>query len=156
MGLLDCFANLNMPSCIWFERDKRNAYASMLSGLLFFTAWWIVIDSATVDPNQIPVGYWMCGIAGTLSLIMVNSVSNAQMRGDGYEDGCMGTRGSRIWVFIGFVMGFAAVIASCSILFTVYINKDKKAPGVALFLQNTLICVASIIFKFGRSEYAWH
>lgn len=29
---------------------------------------------------------------------------------------------------------------------------DLKSPGVALFLQNTLICIASIIFKFGRSE----
>lgn len=97
MGLLDCCANLNLPPCIWFEGDKRNAYASMLSGFLvciyiksaltfiwalhlqFFTGWWIIIDSATVLPGHIPAGYWMCGVAGTLSLIMVNSISNAQV-----------------------------------------------------------------------------
>lgn len=152
MGLFDCCGNINMPSCIWFEGDKKNAYASMLAGLLFFTGWWTIIDSAAVNKDQIPAGYWMCGVAGTLSLIMVNSVSNAQMRGDAYEGGCMGTRGARIWIFLGFVMGFAAVIASCSILFTVYINRESKSPGVALFLQNVLICIASIIFKFGRSE----
>lgn len=155
MGLLDCCANLNLPPCIWFEGDKRNAYASMLSGFLFFTGWWIIIDSATVLPGHIPAGYWMCGVAGTLSLIMVNSISNAQMRGDSYEGGCMGTRGARVWIFLGFVMGFAAVIASCSILFTVYINRDVKSPGVSLFLQNVFICIASIIFKFGRSEDVW-
>lgn len=44
------------------------------------------------------------------------------MRGDAYEGGCMGTREARIWIFLGFVMGFAAVIASCTILFTVYIK----------------------------------
>lgn len=161
MGLLDCCTNLSVPPCIWFEGDKRNAYASMLSGFLvcmyiksalifiralhlqFFTGWWIIIDSATVLPGHIPAGYWMCGVAGTLSLIMVNSISNAQvcyinmlgrrlkmvicfkMRGDSYEGGCMGTRGARVWIFLGFVMGFAAVIASCSILFTVYINRGK-------------------------------
>lgn len=48
------------------------------------------------------------------------------MNGDSYEGGCLGTRGARIWVFLGFVMGFAAVIASCSILFTVYINEGNK------------------------------
>lgn len=128
----------------------------------------------------------------------------------------MGTRGARVWIFVGFVMGFAAVIASCSILFTVYINRGKlilfniikqrkaslyahvvfllslckkrikkgfiiifyptcyvleqldnfiktpvlifidvKSPGVSLFLQNVFICIASIIFKFGRSEDVW-
>lgn len=113
------------------------------------------------------------------------------MRGDSYEGGCMGTRGARVWIFLGFVMGFAAVIASCSILFTVYINRGKlicfyvnkqreasynslihsfdftlhknqgfnfldvKSPGVSLFLQNVFICIASIIFKFGRSEDVW-
>lgn len=37
MGLFDCFGNMNMPSCIWFEGDKRNAYASMLAGFLVGT-----------------------------------------------------------------------------------------------------------------------
>ncbi|ENN74538.1 transmembrane protein 50B [Dendroctonus ponderosae] len=152
MGIMDCFSNVNMPGCLWFEGNRKNAYASMVAGLLFFTGWWIIIDSETVHPGQIPAGYWMCGVAGTVSLIMVNSVSNALMRGDSYDGGCMGTRGARVWIFLGFVMGFAAVIASCSIMLTVYTNRDLKSPGVALFLQNTLICIASILFKFGRSE----
>lgn len=55
----------------------------------------------------------------------VKTVFLFKMRGDSYEGGCMGTRGARVWIFLGFVMGFAAVIASCSILFTVYINRGK-------------------------------
>lgn len=34
----------------------------------------------------------------------------------------MGSRGSRIWLFIGFVMGFASVIASCWILFADFVK----------------------------------
>ncbi|XP_060529550.1 transmembrane protein 50B [Cylas formicarius] len=155
MGLCNCLDNVSLPPCAWFEGDKRNSYASMIAGLLFFAGWWTLIDAATVYPGKIPAGYWMCGVAGTLSLIMVNSVSNAQMRGDTYEGGCLGTRGARIWIFVGFVMGFASVIGSCAILFTKYINEDPHYPGVALFLQNALICISSIIYKFARSEDLW-
>lgn len=86
----------------------------------------------------------MCGVVGTLSLIMVNSVSNAQVngitfcfsirnmsfslqiRGDTYEGGCLGARGARVWLFLGFVMGFASVIASCWILFADFLDKGKS------------------------------
>lgn len=35
MGLTDCFENLSMPPCIWFEGgNRRNSYAAILSGLL--------------------------------------------------------------------------------------------------------------------------
>ncbi|CAH1117246.1 unnamed protein product [Phaedon cochleariae] len=155
MSLGNCFENVNMPQCIWFDGgDKRNAYASMLAGLLFFAGWWAVIDAASVHQN-ILAGYHMCGVVGTLSLIMVNSVSNAQMRGDVYEGGCMGSRGTRIWLFLGFVMGFAAVIASCWILFADFMKEGYRWSGVSLFLQNALIFIASIIYKFGRSEDVW-
>lgn len=51
----------------------------------------------------------------------INSVSNAQIRGDAYSGGCFGSRGARFWLFGGFVMGFGAVIASCWILFADYV-----------------------------------
>ncbi|XP_057657530.1 transmembrane protein 50A [Diorhabda carinulata] len=155
MGEWDCCENLNLPPCVWFEGgDKRNAIVSMLAGLLFFAGWWCIIDAASVHKN-ILAGYHMCGVVGTISLLMVNSVSNAQMRGDVYEGGCLGTRGTRIWLFLGFVMGFAAVIASCWILFADFMVDGKRWSGVALFLQNALIFIASIIYKFGRSEDLW-
>lgn len=39
-----------------------------------------------------------------------------QVRGDAYTGGCMGSRGARIWVFVGFVLGFASVIAAVWIM----------------------------------------
>ncbi|KAJ8931687.1 hypothetical protein NQ314_015371 [Rhamnusium bicolor] len=52
------------------------------------------------------------------------------MRGDAYEGGCLGPRGARIWLFLGFVMGFASVIASCWILFADFMKgaPQKKKP----------------------------
>ncbi|KAF5283300.1 hypothetical protein FQR65_LT13979 [Abscondita terminalis] len=151
--------NFNIPPCVWFEGDnKRNAIASMASGFLFFLGWWVIIDAASVYPGTVEAGYHMCGVIGTISLIMVNSVSNAQIRGEAYEGGCLGPRGSRIWLFLGFVLGFASVIASCWILFANFVGTTETIshwPGVGLFLQNALIFISSLIFKFGRSEDLW-
>lgn len=43
------------------------------------------------------------------------------MRGDALNGGYLGARGARGWLFIGFVMGFAAVIAACWILFADFV-----------------------------------
>lgn len=55
----------------------------------------------------------------------MNSVTNAQIRGDSYNGGCLGSRGARGWLFLGFVMGFSAVIAACWILFADFAAKGK-------------------------------
>lgn len=51
------------------------------------------------------------------TICRINSVSNAQVRGDSFSGGCMGPRGAKAWLFVGFVLGFAALFASCWILF---------------------------------------
>lgn len=147
-----------MPSCVWFESgEKQNIIASIFAGILFFTGWWFIIDAEVKYDNSIKAAH-VCGVMATLSLIMINSVSNAQVRGETYTGGCMGPRGSRLWLFLGFVIGFASLIAACWILFANYVNdKDSKStwPGVCLFLQNALIFAGSLIFKFGRTEDLW-
>jgi len=91
---------------------------------------------------------------------MVNAVSNGQLRGEAFTDGCMGMRGARMWFFFGFLMGFGALIGASYILFGEYVVKANKDtfdpnvtyPGVAIFLQNVCIFLASIVYKFGRTE----
>jgi Uncharacterised protein family (UPF0220) len=48
----------------------------------FFGAWWIVIGiAATAEKESAPdFSYYICGILGTISLIMVNTVSNEVSR----------------------------------------------------------------------------
>ncbi|XP_049868099.1 transmembrane protein 50A [Pectinophora gossypiella] len=160
---MNCFENVSMPSCVWFESgEKRNILASIFAGLLFFTGWWFIIDSSAVN-GDLPKAAHVCGVMATLSLIMVNSVSNAQVRGETYTGGCMGPRGARLWLFLGFVVGFASLIAACWILFANFVTTGKAAggenhktwTGVSLFMQNAFIFAASLVFKFGRTEDLW-
>ncbi|XP_061729982.1 transmembrane protein 50A-like isoform X1 [Cydia pomonella] len=161
---MNCFENVTVPNCVWFEGgERRNIFASMAAGFLFFTGWWFIIDSASKYPSDLPSAAHVCGVMATISLIMINSVSNAQVRGETYTGGCMGPRGARLWLFMGFVVGFASLIAACWILFANYVNTGKPGSdatkntwaGVSLFLQNAFIFAGSLVFKFGRAEDLW-
>ena len=47
------------------------------------------------------------GFFSAVSMFMVNSVSNEQLRGEGFTDGvCSGGIGPKIWFFFAFLMGF--------------------------------------------------
>ena len=76
----------------------------------FFTGWWFAIDaSATyyVDTRDV---FHLCGVFATISMFMVNAVSNSLLRGEGFTDGCLGPVGARIWFFFGFMMGFGSLL----------------------------------------------
>jgi len=146
--------------------EKRNKVASIVAGLLFFSGWWMAIDASTSDYINTKDVFHLCGVFSALSLLMVNSISNEQLRGEGFTDGvCGGGIGPKIWFFFGFLMGFGALLGSCWILFGEYvmINDEAKKlfnptsiyPGVAFFLQNLFIFLASLVFKFGRTEDLW-
>lgn len=152
-------SNLQLGACLWFDNaggDKRNAVSAMISGTLFFIGWWFIIDAVSIT-KSFPFSYHLIGIVGTISLFMINAVSNAQMRGDSYSGGCFGPQGARVWLFAGFVMGFAAVIASFWILFSGFISVKGEPvwPGFELLFQNVFIFAASLVYKFGRQEDQW-
>lgn len=141
----------------WFTGDyARNKNASILSGFLFFSGWWFLIDAMAIDPkHQITTGQVFVGIFGTVSFFMVNTVKNSHINENSDESGA---RIAKIWLLIGFVMGFASVIAAVWIMIDDFINNEKKDnwPGVALLMQNLLILVGSLVYKFGRNEEDWN
>jgi len=143
--------------CISELGEKRNAVAAIASGILFFTGWWILIAVFATPGAQINGWYFVVGIVGTLSMFMINAISNTQVRGDSMGDSPMGTKGARLWLLGGFVLGFGALIASIWIMFAAYVVPDATNiwPGVFLFLQNFLIFVGSLVYKFGRTEDLW-
>ncbi|XP_052810416.1 transmembrane protein 50B-like isoform X1 [Mya arenaria] len=156
-GFLD---NCHLPDCECLQLgDRRNLVASVISGVLFFSGWWIAIDAAVQYPSQSDLHHacHTCGAIGTLAFFLINSVSNGQIRGDNYGTGCLGQTGARVWLFIGFLLGFGALIAASWILFGLYVVPDKSPEwaGIAIFLQNALIFFSSILFKFGRTEDLW-
>ena len=54
--------------------------------------------------------FHLCGVFSTISMFMVNSVSNGLLRGEGFTEGICGSVGARIWFFMGFMMGFISFI----------------------------------------------
>ncbi|XP_011833288.1 PREDICTED: transmembrane protein 50A isoform X2 [Mandrillus leucophaeus] len=116
---------LRCSECIdWGE--KRNTIASIAAGVLFFTGWWIIIDAAVIYPTMKDFNhsYHACGVIATIAFLMINAVSNGQVRGDSYSEGCLGQTGARIWLFIGFMLAFGSLIASMWILFGGYVAKE--------------------------------
>ncbi|XP_068967781.1 transmembrane protein 50A [Bombus flavifrons] len=149
------FESLQSATCVWFGiGNKRNVIVSMVAGTLFFAGWWFIIDANAKYPSEMSKAYYVCGVFGTISLFMINSVTNAQMGSDTLSGGYLGARGARGWLFVGFVMGFAAVIAACWILFADFVAAGAQHhwPGVGLFLQNVFIFLGSLTYKFGRIE----
>ncbi|GAB0100868.1 transmembrane protein 50B [Sergentomyia squamirostris] len=149
MAIFDAF-----HSCMWFEAtSRRNAFASIVSGLFFFVGWWLIIDASTESGGGLDGAHHICGILGSVSFFMVNAVSNS-MISESYSGGRLSQRGARIWLFVGFVLGFAAIIAAVWIMIAEFSLPDTKAkwPGVALLLQNLFIFLGSLVYKFGRSE----
>nr|KAF6380652.1 transmembrane protein 50B [Myotis myotis] len=117
-----------------------------------------MIDAAVVyaKPEQLNPAFHTCGVFSTLAFFMINAVSNAQVRGDSYESGCLGRTGARVWLFIGFMLMFGSLIASMWILFGAYVTQNTDVyPGLAVFFQNALIFLSTLIYKFGRTEELW-
>jgi len=156
-GFLD---NCHMPQCECLELgEKRNLVVSIISGVLFFTGWWIMIDAAALYPDSgdFNHAYQAPGAVLTVAFFLINSVSNGQIRGDAYTTGCIGQTGARIYLFIGFLLAFGSLIAASWILFGFYVveNVQPDWPGIATFLQNALIFFSAFLFKFGRTEDLW-
>ncbi|XP_073230601.1 transmembrane protein 50A-like [Porites lutea] len=149
-----CFDQMHCPD---FEAvtERRNLLSSITAGSLFFIGWWIIIDAAATDPFE--PAYHTPGAIASFALFMVNAVSNAQVRGESYTTGCIGQRGARVWLLMGFVLLFGSLIAASWILFGEFVvpAKPDPWPGVAIFLQNALIFFSAIVFKFGRTEESW-
>ncbi|CAJ0944271.1 unnamed protein product, partial [Mesorhabditis belari] len=138
---------------------KRNAVSSVAAATLFFSGWWLAIDTAAVykkdDWNNV---YFIVTVASSIAMFMVNAVSNSQVRGEALHEGMLGTKGSRLWLMSAFVLSFSALVAATWILFSDYVlqpGPHSVWPGVSLFLHNLMIFSASLVYKFGRTEELW-
>lgn len=121
-------------------------------GQQFFSGWWIIIDVGARLSEHFAGGFYTFGIFGTLSFIIVNSISNSQLRDDGYDS--VNPRAAKGCLLIGFILGFTALTGSVWILISHYASGTygNVYPGVALLIQNILIFLGSLTFKFGRVE----
>ncbi|XP_064382722.1 transmembrane protein 50A-like [Halichondria panicea] len=170
---------------------KRNMLASVVSGILFSAGWWAVIDGFTEHVEPIYASYFISGILSTIALLMINAVSTGQVTGDAYTEGCLGRKGARAWLFVGFALAFGGLISSLWIFVQQFIvpavtcsptifppSNNTNATfdemlanttttttilpaaqcipywwqGSSVFIQNILIFLSALVFKFGRTE----
>lgn len=138
---------------------KRNGVASIAAATLFFSAWWLMLDTAAVyekkDWNNV---YIIVTVASSLAMFMVNAISNSQVRGEALNESVLGTKGARLWLMGAFCLSFACLVAATWLLFSDYVLQTGDHPvwpGVALFLHNLMIFAASLVYKFGRTEDLW-
>ena len=90
--------------------EKRNKIASVLAGSLFFSGWWFALDASASHYEDTRDYFHLCGVFSTISMFMVNAVSNNLLRGEDFNEGCLGSLGAKVWFFVGFMMGFGSFI----------------------------------------------
>jgi len=153
-----------MSGCIesfpQFDWDnKRNTYSSIIAGVLFFSAWWLMIDTAVSHEGDTKwTNLYLLTAASTISMFMVNSVSNSAVTGSAMDEGVLGVKGARLWLMLGFIGSFACIVAGIWIMFANYVVGDhgeSARPGIALFIHSFLIFISSLVYKFGRTEELW-
>eukprot|EP01135_Chromosphaera_perkinsii_P007938 Nk52_evm10s1073 gene=Nk52_evmTU10s1073 len=137
--------------------EYRTMIASYSAGICFTVGWWLFIDAIVV--GNVSWLFIIPCIVSTVGLFMINAISTAQMDAD-YSEGPITGWVARVWLMIGFIMGFAGLISSGWIMFQCFIynsGETHKGFGVSLFMANLSLLVSSLIFKFGRmeSDYAY-
>ncbi|XP_035905907.1 transmembrane protein 50A [Anopheles stephensi] len=145
----------------WFETlPRRTILATLVASLLFFSGWWIIIDTASTYPESFNFSYYICGILATISFIIVNAISNDLLHSSGaYTNGILNAGTAKLFLFAGFVLGFTSIIAAIWIMiaeFAVNESRTDKYPGYALLIQNIFIFLSTLIYKFGppsENEY---
>ena len=136
---------------------NRNKIASIGSGVLFFGAVWLMIDTsvAYTPSGEWSNAYFLLTLAGTVAMFMINSVSNNQVTGQAMEESILGTKGARLWMMTAFFLSFASIVASLWIMFAEFVlvqGNIPNWPGLVIFFHSLFIFFASLVYKFGRSE----
>ncbi|VDD76040.1 unnamed protein product [Mesocestoides corti] len=124
----------------------RNTLVSVISGILFASGWWIIIDAAAgYDQETLPHPNYAIGCMATVGFILLNILPQET------DILCL-FLSSFVLVFLGMLINFATIIAATWVMFASYVVGNKKHvwPGVAIFLQNLFIFSATFVFRFGR------
>jgi len=137
--------------------EQREMGLSYAAGILFAIGWWIWIDATAwtnKQPGLEPVlgAHYVPGIVGTIALFMINAVSwndiNYNMFGDSVS-----TK-AKVWLFFSFLIAFGALIASIWIAVSYWFmrNAGSQYGGVAIIVENLLIFVSAMMYRFAKPQ----
>ena len=68
----------------------------------------------------------------------INAVSTGQVTGDAYTEGCLGKKGARAWLFVGFVFAFGGLIGSLWVFIQQFLVPGINTHSTCLIMARTL------------------
>jgi len=128
------------------------------AGALFSAGWWLWIDATAFSqthPIQVVWWHYVAGLISTLGLIGVNIVSWSDLDSNAIFGDQVSSR-AKVFLFIAFIVCFIGLIAAAWIGIQYYfVNKDPNTSaygGVAIIIQNILIFVSTIMYRFSKAQ----
>jgi len=142
-------------------------FFSSAAGLLFAFGWWLFIDSAVYVSSQndsmvVPPQLFLLGVAASLSLLIIVCIDISVIREDEFTYHGDAKEFYQLRAIFWFALLLLLFCLICSIYVLVHIYShhngihgkipDRVYPGVALFIQNCCIFVATWLLRYARSE----
>ena len=148
MGKLFC-ANVT-------EEEKKRNFAYM-AGAIFAIGWWVWIDATAFVGGEykeadkeppITAPMWLPAIFASIIMIMLNIVDSSKV-----AENDEGSGRAKAWFMIWFVFLGACLIAGWWIAWEIFLFPKEAIPtsypGLALIIQNTLIFISALMYRFG-------
>lgn len=138
------------------QASSRNTLVSYVSGLLFAIGWWFWIDGVVIfqrdSSTPYPFLYSVPGVVATLAFIIMSALPQGPLfrDSDSYMDESGPRAGYRLAMFITLFCLFGAFMGS--ILIYSLSPDAANYSGVTIILQNILVPLSSIFFRFARSD----
>eukprot|EP00877_Chromochloris_zofingiensis_P002392 jgi/Chrzof1/12153/Cz06g23030.t1 len=142
------------PYLVQFWEEKAKSYGPIVAGALFGAGWWFWVDAVVCNSHKVPADQYIPGIVATLALVMINCIRRDDLQDyDPFDDG--GFCRSRFWLFLSYVVSFAAVVGAVWVLLHRYALNPEQAgeiwPGVAGVFQVACILGSGLLFFVSRT-----
>jgi hypothetical protein len=151
-AVCETLALLIPPSFIEFWRERGRDWGPIAAGALFGGGVWIWGDAVATSSTKVPFDRYIPGILAAVALLMINTVRYDQLHEyDPFDDGG-GVCRSRFWLFLSYLVSFAALTGSVWVLLQHYAFAGGTAwTGVAGVLEVALILASALVFFLSRT-----
>jgi len=142
------------------EKPSQEMVFSYISGALFAIAWWIFIDATVYEKHigdtagELNGYYYIPGIASTIALVMINAISWNDLNDTGFLSGESVSSKARVWMLFSFIVAFAGICAAIWLGIAHWFQQNVMSDwgGAALIIQNILIFISAMFFRFSKPE----
>jgi hypothetical protein len=130
----------------------RHEFGVYLAGAIFALAWWLFIDGA-IQASQRGIhmyAEWTPGLSIVLGMMVVNSIDQTRLTGDGYLLDPVSAWRARLALFIGVTVMVGGIAGSVSMLCIKFIDLYAYA-GYCIVAQCALLILSSIVLWIAQN-----